>query len=138
MTFEHKTQLAYGFAALVTTLVYVVWLGVQLQSAAAEDVDYVPALLWTLLASFIIHSLGRGMARGRRPSDRRSDERDREVSRRGDALTFFVFSGLAAIPLVLGMAGLDAFWITNALYLAFAVAAVFGVIAKSVIYGTGA
>lgn len=135
MTFEQKTQWAYGFAALVTTLVYVGWLAFQLQDTAAQDLNYVPALLWTLLASFIIHSLGRGMAYGKRPSDRRSDERDREVSRRGDALTFFVFSGLAAIPLALGMAGVDAFWITNSLYLAFAISAVFGVIAKSIIYG---
>lgn len=137
MTFEQKTQWAYGFAALVTTLVYVGWLAIQLRDTAAEDLNYVPALLWTLLASFIIHSLGRGMAYGKRPSDRRIDERDREVSRRGDALTFFVFSGLAAIPLALGMAGLDAFWITNSLYLAFAISAVFGVIAKSFIYGRG-
>ncbi|GIG55628.1 hypothetical protein [Demequina activiva] len=138
MTFEQKTQWAYGFAALVTTLAYAVWLAVQLQDTAPQDVTYVPALLWTLLASFIIHSLGRGMAYGRRPKDRLSDERDREVTRRGDALTFYVFSVLAAIPLALGMAGLDAFWITNTLFLAFAIAAVFGVIAKSVIYARGA
>ena len=69
MTFEQKTQWAYGFAALVTTLVYVVWLAIQLQDTAAQDVNYVPALLWTLLASFIIHSLGRGMAAGGAATD---------------------------------------------------------------------
>jgi uncharacterized membrane protein len=137
MTFEQKTQWAYGFAALVTTVVYFVWLAVQLQDTAPEDVNYVPTLLWTLLASFIIHSLGRGMAYGSRPKDRISDERDREVNRRGDALTFYVFSVLAAIPLLLGMFEVDPFWITNALYAAFAIAAVFGVIVKSIIYGRG-
>lgn len=138
MTFEQKTQWAYGFAAAVTTIAYFAWLGVQLSTTPAGDVNYVPALLWTLGASFLIHSLGRGLAHGSRPKDRVSDERDREVNRYGDALTFYVFSGLAAVPLVLGLFELDPFWITNALFAAFAVAAVFGVIAKSVIYAKGA
>lgn len=137
MTFTQKTQVAYGVAALVTTGVYFVWLAIQLQNTPTNDVDYVPALLWTLLASFIIHSLGRGMAYGARPKDRLSDERDREVTRHGDALTFYVFSALAAVPFILGLIGLDAFWITNTLFLAFAITAVFGVAAKLVIYGKG-
>src|SRR5690554_1237297 len=99
MTFTQKTQMAYGFAALVTTCVYVVWLLAQLQHTDAQDINYVPALLWTLLASFIIHSLGRGMAHGARPKDRVVDQRDAQVNQRGDALTFFVFSVLAAVPL---------------------------------------
>ncbi|MFW2512757.1 hypothetical protein ACNI3K_03165 [Demequina sp. SO4-13] len=138
MTFEQKTQWAYGFAALITTAAYVVWLAVQLDSTPAADVDYVPALLWTLGASFLIHSVGRGMASGARPKNQVTDERDREVTRRGDALTFVVFSALAAIPLVLGMLEVDPFWITNALFIAFAIAAVFGVVVKSVLYAKGA
>src|SRR5690554_2799275 len=102
MTFTQKTQVAYGFAVLVTTGIYMVWLALQLQHTAAQDIEYVPALLWTLLASFIIHSLGRGMAYGARPKDRLSDERDRNVTRHGDALTFYVFSALAAVPFLLG------------------------------------
>lgn len=137
MTFEQKTQWAYGFAALVTAVVYVVWLALKLDTTPAADIDYVPALLWTLGASFVIHSLGRGMAHGSRPKDRVSDERDREVGRRGDALTFYVFSALASVPLVLGMLEVDPFWITNALFVAFATAAVFGVIVKSVLYARG-
>ncbi|WP_084039120.1 hypothetical protein [Demequina sp. NBRC 110053] len=137
MTYEHKLQWAYGFAAGATTLVYVIWLAIQLGDTAAAQVNYVPALLWTLLASFIVHALGRGMAYGR-PQDRRSDERDRAVTTRGDALTFYVFSALAAVPLALGLLQVEPFWITNTLFLAFAIAAVFGVIAKSVLYARGA
>src|SRR5690554_2738582 len=137
MTFTQKTQVAYGFAALVTTGAYLVWLIIQLQQSAAPDVDYARALLWTLAASFLIHSLGRGMAYGARPKDRITDQRDADVNRRGDALTFYVFSALAAVPLALGIAGLDAFWIVNSLFFAFAISAVFGVAVKLVFYGKG-
>lgn len=137
MTFTQKTQMAYGVAALVTTGAYAVWLLAQLQHTAAPDIDYVPAMRWALLASLIIHSLGRSMAYGTRPKDRFSDARDRDVNRHGDALTFYVFSALAAVPFILGIAGQDAFWVTNTLFLAFTIAAVFSVAAKLVIYGKG-
>lgn len=136
MTLTERYQWAYGAAALLTTVAYVVWLAVELTHAAAADIDYVRPLLITLLASFLIHSFGRGAAKGTTATeDAVADERDREITQRGDALTFYVFSGLAAIPLVLGMLGAHPFWITNALYLAFALAAVFGVVVKTVLYG---
>lgn len=136
MTLTERYQWAYGIAALLTTAAYVVWLGIQLTHTAAADIDYVRPLLITLLASFVVHSLGRGAAKGATSADDAvADERDREVTQRGDALTFYVFSALAAVPLALGMMGLDPFWITNSLYLAFAVAAVFGVAVKTALYG---
>jgi len=138
VTFAHRLQWAYGFAAGVTTLVYVAWLGIQLSHTPAAEIDFVPALLWTLLASFIIHSLGRGAVMGARAKSRVSDERDRAVTVRGDALSFYVFSVMAAVPLLLGLLEVEPFWITNTLFLAFAAAAVFGVIAKTVLYTKGA
>lgn len=136
MTFEQRNQWAYGIAALLTTVAYVIWLGIQLSTTAAEDIDYATALLWTLGASFLIHAIGGGMARGQgRKQDLVRDDRDRAVNQWGDAQSFYVFSGLAAIPLILGLLGAHAFWITNTLFIAFALAAVFGVIAKSIRYG---
>lgn len=135
MTLTERYQWAYGSAALLTTLVYVVWLGVQLTHTTATDIQYVKPLLLTLLASFVIHSFGRGAAKGNTAAaDAVVDERDREITQRADALTFYVFSGLAAVPLVLGLMGTDPFWITNTLYLAFATAAVFGVVVKTALY----
>ncbi len=137
MTFALKTQLAYGFAALATTAVYAVWLGMQVAERDPAAIDYVGALLWTLGASMLIHALGGAFVRGRRPQDQVTDARDREIGMRADALTFLVFSILAAIPLVLGMLGAHAFWITNVLFFAFALAAVFGVVARVVLYRRG-
>ncbi len=135
MTLTERYQWAYGSAALLTTLVYVVWLGVQLTHTTAADIQYVKPLLLTLLASFVVHSFGRGAAKGSTAAaDAVVDERDREITQRADALTFYVFSGLAAVPLVLGLLGTHPFWITNTLYLAFATAAVFGVVVKTALY----
>lgn len=136
MTLNQRYQWAYGTAVVLTTVAYAAWLAVQLSQRPAAQIEFTRALLITLLASFVIHTFARGSARGGvRKEDALTDDRDRAIAQRGDALTFYVFSGLAAIPLVLGLADVDPFWITNSLFFAFALAAIFGIVAKSVLYG---
>lgn len=137
MAITEGYQWAYAFAVAVTSGAYFAWLGIQLGSAPADDIEFVKPLLWTLLASFIVHSLGRGIAANAALSESRVDDRDRQVSRSGDAFSFFIFSALAAVPLVLGLAGASAFWLTNALFLAFSVAAIVNVAIKAVLYRKG-
>lgn len=138
MTFEEKSQWAYAFAAFVTATVYFVWLGAQLADEPAAAIGYRGALLWTFGASMLIHAVGTGIARASVPRGAdRADARDREVNRRGDALSFYVFSTLAAVPLVLGLIDVDAFWIVNSLFAAFALTAVSGVVVKAVLYRRG-
>jgi hypothetical protein len=137
MTATQRYQWAYGFAVLVTSGAYFVWLGVQLASTPAADVEYVRALLWTLLASFIVHTFGRGFAAHASRGDSATDERDRAINRRADAICFLVFSVLAAVPLALGLADVDPFWITNSLFLAFSLTAIVGVGLRGWLYRTG-
>lgn len=138
MTFNEKSQWAYAFAAFTTAAVYFTWLALQLGTTPAAQVEYVTALLWTIGISMVIHSLGTGMARGSVPRGAdTSDPRDRDINRRGDAISFYVFSALAAIPLILGLLDVPAFWIVNSLFAAFAFTAVFGVIVKAVLYRRG-
>jgi hypothetical protein len=137
MTVTERYQWAYGIAVALTSGAYFVWLGIQLSDTAATDIDYVSPLLWTLLASFIVHTFGRGFAAHASRGDLTADGRDREVGRRADALSFFVFSILVAGAMALGLFGLDAFWITNALFLAFSLTAVFNVVAKAYYYRRG-
>lgn len=138
MTLSERYQWAYGFAAFVTAAAYFGWLGVQLASTAVSEIEFVRPLLWTLLASFVIHSLGRGIAAGNRHGDDGGrDERDRAVARRADAVSFRVFSVLAAVPFVLSMIKVDPLWVTNSLFLAFAATAVLGVVLQAVYYRTG-
>ncbi len=136
MTLTQRYQWAYGTAVVLTTAAYAVWLAIQLSQRPAADIDFTRALITTLIASFVIHTFARGSARGGvRNEDAVTDDRDRAINERGDALTFYVFSGLAAVPLALGLANVDPFWITNSLFFAFALAAIFGIVAKSVLYG---
>lgn len=138
MTFHEKSQWAYAFAAFVTAAVYFAWLAIQLGDLPAEDINYRGAMLWTIGISMLIHSLGTGMVRGSTPKGQdRPDPRDSDVNRRGDALSFYVFSSLAAIPLVLALAEAPVFWVANVLFAAFAFTAVFGVVVKSVLYRKG-
>ncbi|BDZ60516.1 hypothetical protein Lsed01_02240 [Demequina sediminis] len=133
MSFELRGQVAYGFAALVTTAVYVAWLAIQLDSTPAADVDYTSALFRAIVASIVIHAIGRSIVRGRGPRAELTDQRDKEIGRRADALAFYAFSIFALGPMVLAIREADAFWIANALFLAYALAAVFGVGARVVL-----
>jgi hypothetical protein len=133
MSFELRGQVAYGFAALVTTAVYVAWLVIQLDSTPAADVDYTGALFRAIVASIVIHAIGRSIVRGRGPRAELTDQRDKEIGRRADALTFYAFSIFALAPMILAIREADAFWIANALFLAYALAAVFGVGARVVL-----
>lgn len=137
MTVTERYQWAYAFAVFVTSGAYFVWAGIQLAHSPASDIDYVKPLLWTLGASFLIHTFARGFATHAAGGDTGTDERDREVSRRADSITYLVFSGLAAVPLALGLADLDTFWITNSLFLAFTLAALIGVTLRVWLYRKG-
>jgi hypothetical protein len=138
MTISERYQWAYGFAVLLTSGAYFVWLGIQLMNEPATSVEYVAPLLWTLLASFIVHTFGRGFAAHASRGDHGTDERDRLINQRADALSFFIFSIMAAVPMALGLMGLDAFWMTNALFLAFSLTALAGVGIRAFSYRTGA
>lgn len=137
MTISERYQWAYAFAVAVTSGAYFVWLAVQLGSHPADDIAYVTPLLWTLLASFIVHALGRGIAANASRAESRVDDRDRQVARSADAISFLVFSALAAVPFILGLIGASAFWLTNALFLAFAVTAIVNVLIKAILYRKG-
>ena len=76
--------------------------------------------------------------RDRSPSDsRRSDVRDKEISRFGEhASRWFVVAGAGA-ALCMAMARRDYFWIANVLYLGFVLWAIAGSVLKLVAYRRG-
>lgn len=137
MTFELKAQWVYAVAVLTTTVTYFGWLAAQLADRPAPDVAFAGPLLWTLGASVLVNVLGRMVVEARRRQDDVADERDREVGRRADALSFGVVSGLVLVPFGLGLAGAHPFWITNGIFAAFALTALFGVAARAVLYRRG-
>ena len=65
------------------------------------------------------------------------DVRDKQINRLGEYVGFYVMSVAAIVPLVLAMAEIEQFWIANALYLAFTLAALASSIVKIVAYRRG-
>ncbi len=139
MTFEEKSQWAYGFASLVAPAAYLIWIAGKIGDAAAVgDIAYVRTLLWAIGAGILVNSLGGMIIRGANPREADvRDQRDRDIRRRGDAVGFVVFSILVVGPFVLTMRDANTFWIANALYVAYVLTALITVSVKAVLYRKG-
>jgi hypothetical protein len=67
----------------------------------------------------------------------RTDERDREITRLGNHIGFFVVSIGAIVPLGLAMAKAPYFWIASTIYVAFALSAAVSSVVRIVAYRRG-
>jgi hypothetical protein len=128
-------------SALVGVVVPVAYLAVVLSQVPGADVAtiaYVGPMLTSIgagIVAAIVLSIVAAMAS---PGEAdRTDERDREINRRGEFVGFYVMSIAAIVPLVLAMAEVEQFWIAHALYLAFVLAALASAVAKIVAYRRG-
>jgi hypothetical protein len=138
MSYEEKGTWVYLVASAGAYAIYLaIVLGRVLGTPVAE-VPYVSLLLWTTGASIVASIAGRILIQTARPSDsRRSDVRDKEISRFGEhASRWFVVAGAGA-ALFMAMARWDYFWIANVLYLGFVLWAVAGSVLKLVAYRRG-
>ena len=138
MSYEEKGTWVYLVTSAGGYLVYlVIVLGRVLHSPVA-DVSYIPVLLWTAGASIVASTAGRVLVETASPSDsRRSDVRDKEISRFGEyASRWFVIAGAAA-GLIMAMARWEYFWIANVIYLGFVLWAVAGSVLKIAAYRRG-
>ncbi|GAA1050043.1 hypothetical protein [Arthrobacter russicus] len=138
MATEEKRSWIIGILAALGYCGYLVLVLVQAQGQPLVDVDYVPAMLWTIagaIALSILLDLTTSLAAAEK--SRRKDSRDREIGRFGESVgqAFLVIGGVGA--LLLAIFELGYFWIANLLYLCFALSAVLGSIAKIVGYRRG-
>ncbi len=140
MGFEEKNQWAYGLAALLVGGTYFAWLFTKVANAdAVADISYVRTLLWAIGAGIVANMVFGMFARASNPKEAdKTDERDRNVGRFADQITYIIFASLIVGPFALALADADTFWIANAIYGAYVLAAVTGVVARSVIYRKGA
>lgn len=138
MSYEEKVTWMAGALALVA---YGVYLTLVLGAATATPLTEVP-ILWPMLgtiagsvvaATVLSTVLGIGHPR----SERRRDQRDREITRFGDLTgnAFVVIGALGA--LLLALFEVEQFWIANLVYLCFFLSAVLSSIAKIVAYRRG-
>ncbi|QGQ21032.1 hypothetical protein GC089_11450 [Cellulomonas sp. JZ18] len=138
MSYEEKGAWVYGLVALAGWVTYVLVLLVRADGAALADSPYVPTLLWTIGISAFAPVVGRLLVEVVRPSEtHRPDVRDREIDRRGEYVGGIVLGVGMVGPFALALLDADSFWIANAMYTAFVVAAVVGSLVKVVAYRRG-
>lgn len=127
--------------AVVTVGAYATYLAIVLGRAGdtpLAEVPYVATMLLTIGAAILAAIVSEIVVAGFAPEGaNEKDQRDREIGRFGEHIgqSFVVIGGVAA--LLMAMAETDHFWIANAVYLAFALSAVLGSVARIFAYRRG-
>jgi hypothetical protein len=148
MSSEERGQWVYLVAIAVTYGAYVVITLRQLGQAAPADIDYAPTILWAIgigvalaiVGRILVEIIGRISAEAAGDGDGAGpveDVRDRDIGRFGEYVAGTVLGVGMIVPFVLTLVQSDYFWIANAMYLAFVLAAVVGAIVKLVAYRRG-
>ncbi|MGN9909490.1 hypothetical protein ACTMTJ_18260 [Phytohabitans sp. LJ34] len=139
MSIEEKRSWIYATIAVVVPAVYAVVMLRRLDGTDAADVAYIRPLITAVVAAMVLGIVANIVAAmfSRKEEIDRKDERDRQIHRIGEYVGFHVMSLAALGPLVLAMAEVDYFWIANALYLSFCLAALGSAAAKIVAYRRG-
>jgi drug/metabolite transporter (DMT)-like permease len=138
MTYEERTTWAQLLVAIVGTLAYVVIVLGKADGGPLVDVAYQSTMLWVIglsIVASILLSIAFSIASGERSF--RSDQRDKEIGAFGTRMgqAWMVIGAVAA--LLMALAEWDWFWIANAIYLGFALSAIFEGVAKVVAYRRG-
>jgi len=138
MSFEEKNTWIYAVVSVGAFAVYLVTILGRAEGIPFDEVPYVGPMLWTIGGAIVASIVGT-IAISIVWSDEadKKDERDREIGRFGEYIgqSFVVIGALAA--LVLSMAEVGYFWISNAVYLAFVLSALLASTAKIVAYRRG-
>jgi hypothetical protein len=146
MSNEEEGQWVYLVVILATYAVYLVIILGQLGGTAPADIDYAPTMLGAIGIGIGLAIVGRiAVEIGGRISDEMAglgegqdaDIRDRDIGRFGEYVAGTVLGVGMIVPFLLTLAERDYFWIANAMYLAFVVAAVVGTVVKLVAYRRG-
>ncbi|GID92329.1 hypothetical protein ACFQFC_40950 [Amorphoplanes digitatis] len=138
MASEEKRAWISALVGFVVPVVYLAFVLSKVPGADVAEIAYVVPMLASIgigIGVGIVLAIVVAVA-SPRDADR-TDERDREINRRGEYVAFYVMSGAAIVPLVLAMAEVAHFWIAHALYLAFVLAALASSVVKIVVYRRG-
>jgi len=138
MTLEERRSWAFLVVAVVAYGVYLATVLAGAASAPLVDVDYVPAMLWSIgsaIVAGIVLGIVLGIFTPRR--DQPKDVRDRDIARLGERVgqSFLVVGGVAALLLAITEA--PYFYIANVVYLCFVLSAVLGSVTRVVVYRRG-
>ena len=138
MSYQEKRAWIYAVVAAVVPVAYVLVLLARAPAAGFAATPYSGPLLVAVGAGVglnIVAGMLAGMFGG--PGGARTDERDRAIGRLGEYAAFYVMSLAAIVPLVLAVREAPYFWIANALYLSFTLAALVSAVVKIYAYRRG-
>ena len=138
MSSEEKRTWISALVGVVVPVAYLATVLAKVPGADVATIAYVGPMLTSIgigIGVGMVLTIVAGMLP---PADAdRTDERDREINRRGEHVGFYAMSIAAIVPLVLTMAKAEHFWIAHALYLAFVLAALVSAVVKIVAYRRG-
>jgi hypothetical protein len=149
MPFEEKVTWVGAVVSVVVPAVYFAIVLGQLGQASASEIAYQRPMLIAIGVSIvativgaIAMGIGSGIAAeitepGSGADIGRKDERDVTIGRRGELVGYYVSSVGVVGAMVLTMLEYEHFWIANALYLSFVVAALVSATVKLVAYRRG-
>lgn len=142
MVYEERNTWATLIASVIIVPAYIVVVLMSADGGPLTEVDWVPIMLWSMGASIvaaIVISILWGIVAGMRNPDDvgTSDVRDRDISRSGGRVGYWILVAAALGALVLSMVEADWFWIGNALFLGFALSTIVGDIVRVVAYRRG-
>jgi len=132
MPFEEKLTWVNLVVGVIVPVAYVAIMLGRLGETSAAEISYQWPLLIAIGASIVLTivgaiamGIGTGISaelRGRSASEEidRKDERDKQISRHGDLVGYYVSSAGVVGVLALTMLEYEYFWIASALYLSFA------------------
>ena len=139
MSYEEKGVWVFLTVSVIGYGVYLVLVLPQLLSGTpVDDIDYVPAVLWTIGGAIVAAIVLRILVEIVVPSgNTRGDVRDKEINTLGERVgsAFLVIGALGALVLAMFEAGY--FWIANVIYLGFVLSAILSSVTKVIVYRKG-
>ena len=142
MAYEERNVWASLVISIIGVTIYTVIVLQQAASRPITQVDWVPAMLWTIGGSIVVAivvSIVWGILAGMRDLDGvgKSDQRDRDIAQMSTRVgqAFVVIAGLGVI--VECALELDWFWIANTMFYGFALSAIVGGVASVIAYRRG-
>ena len=139
MSYEEKGTWVFLVISVTGYAVYLfLVLPDLLTGMPTDEIDYVPAVLWTIGGAIVGAIVLRILVEMFFPSGgTRGDVRDKEIDRLGERVgnAFLVIGALGALVLALFEGGY--FWIANVIYLGFVLSAILASVTKVIAYRKG-
>ncbi len=138
MSYEEKRAWIYAAVAAGVPVVYFTIVLSRLGTTDVTEIAYVRPLLTAIGVAIVLNIiLGIVAATVSVQGHDKSDERDTSITRYGEYRAGIVLGAAMLVPFGLTLAGAHHFWIAQAMYLAFVLAALTAAVLKIVAYRRG-